>query len=179
MKRLICMVAIALAGSVGVALAQPEHYSGALGFHRVEAPLGVRWWLSGQKIALDAGVGFGSTDIGSESLSNWSIDLGVPIALKTWDKVHFIVRPGLLYQSQDQVISLTPFNTDTETRLTILGELEAEVFLVDNVSISASHGIGIQNTNPAGGGSSTTDWSTIGANFTELGFHVYLFGPSK
>jgi hypothetical protein len=183
MKRLICMVAIALAVSASGALAQgPSHYSGGLGFHRSEAPVGVRWWLTGQKIALDAGVGFGSTDIGDESLSNWAIDLGLPIALRTWDKVHFMVRPGVLYQSQEEFDPTPPVGfdtTDTGTQLTVLGELEAEVFLADNVSVSASHGIGIVNTNPAFGGPSATNWSTFGANFTEVGFHVYLFGPSR
>ena len=181
MKRLICMAVFGLIVSAGAALAQgPMHYSGGLGFHRVEAPIGIRWWLSGQKIALDAGVGFGSTDIGDESLSNWAIDLGLPIALKTWDKVHFMVRPGILYESQELVTDNgPPIVTDTETTMTVLGELEAEVFLAENVSLSASHGISIVNTNPAGGGSSTTDWNTIGNNFTQIGFHVYLFGPSK
>jgi len=177
MKRLLCMVAIGLLASAGGALAQPSHYDGGLGFHRVEAPIGIRWWLTGQKIALDAGVGFGSTDIGSETLSNWAIDLGLPIRLRSWDRVHFIVRPGILYQSQEEINPSPPFDKDSATALTILGELEAEFFVADNLSVSASHGIGIVNNNPAFGGSSTTDWQTFGANFTEVGFHVYLFGP--
>ena len=41
-------------------------------------------------------------------------------------------------------------------------------------SVSAAQGFGIVNNNPAVGGS-TTDWGTSGANFTDLGFHVYLF----
>jgi len=180
MKRLICMAVFGLIVSAGAALAQgPTHPSGALGFHRVEAPIGIRWWLNGQKIALDAGVGFGSTDLGAESVSNWAIDLGLPIALKTWDKVHFMVRPGILYESQEEFDPTPPpgFDTkDTGTTLTVLGELEAEVFLAENLSLSASHGIAIENTNPAFGGSSATNWQTIGENFTQVGFHVYLFG---
>lgn len=179
MKRLICMVAIALAASASSALAQPMHYSGGLGFHRTQAPIGLRWWLSGQKIALDAGVGFGSQDLGDETISNWAIDIGLPIALKTWDRVHFMVRPGILYQSFEDFVTAPVFDTDNETVMTILAELEAEVFLAENMSVSASHGIGIVNTNPAFGGESTTDWSTFGDNFTEVGFHVYLFGPSR
>ena len=61
MKRLICMVAIGLLASASGALAQPSHYDGGLGFHRVEAPIGIRWWLTGQNIALDAGVTFASS----------------------------------------------------------------------------------------------------------------------
>ena len=176
MKRLICMVAIALIASAGAALAQgPTHNSGGLGFHSSDAPIGIRWWLNGQKIALDAGVGFGSTDTGTETLSNWQLDFGVPICLKTWDKVHFMVRPGILYESQDVIVGP---GTDTDSDLIILGELEAEYFIADNLSISASHGIGIDNNNPPVG-SSTTNWTTFGNNFTEVGFHVYLFSPSK
>ena len=160
MKRLICMVAIALIASAGAALAQgPTHNSGGLGFHNSDAPIGIRWWLNGQKIALDAGVGFGSTDTGTETLSNWALDLGVPIALKTWDKVHFMVRPGILYESRDVIVGP---GTDTDTDLIIQGELEAEYFIADP---------------PVG--SSTTNWTTFGNNFTEVGFHVYLFSPSK
>jgi len=178
MKRLICMVAIGLLATVGAALAQgPSHYSGGLGFHNSEAPIGVRWWLNGQKLALDAGVGFGSNDTGTQTLSHWALDLGVPIALKTWDRVHFMVRPGILYLSEDVPTSAT--TSETGTSLGILGELEAEFFVADNLSISASHGIEIVNNNPPGPGGSTTDWSTIGNNFTEVGFHVYLFGPGK
>lgn len=181
MKRLICMVAISLAVSAGGALAQgPTHLDGGLGFHDSSAPIGIRWWMNGQKLALDAGVGFGSNDIGPVTLSRWALDVGVPIDLKTWDRVHFMVRPGILYESQEQVVDLgPPIVKDTETRLNVLGELEAEVFLADNISVSASEGIAITNTNPAGGGSSTTDWNTIGNNFTQVGFHVYLFGAGK
>jgi len=177
MKRLICMAVFGLIVSAGAALAQaPTHPSGALGFHRTEAPIGIRWWLSGQKIALDAGVGFGSHDEGGTSLSNWALDIGLPIAVKSWDKVHFMVRPGILYLSQEELVPPGPATTDTGTDLIVSGELEAEVFLVENVSISASHGIAIDNVNPAGGGASHTDWSTFGENFTQIGFHVYLFG---
>jgi hypothetical protein len=180
MKRLICMAVLGVILSAGAAAAQgPTHPSGALGFHNTEAPIGIRWWLSGQKIALDAGVGFGSHNESvagtNVSLSNWALDLGLPIALKTWDKVRFIVRPGILYLSQEAVVG-PGTTTDTGTDLIVSGELEAEVFLAENVSISASHGIAIDNVNPAGGGSSHTDWSTFGANFTQIGFHVYLFG---
>jgi hypothetical protein len=59
--------------------------------------------------------------------------------------------------------------------MVIQGELEAEVFLVDNVSVSASQGFQFTNFDPAVGGSET-DFGTTGANFTNLGFHVYLFG---
>ena len=175
MKRLICMVAIALIASAGAAMAQaPMHNGGGLGFHNSDAPIGVRWWLSGQKIALDAGVGVGSDDNGAETFSHWALDFGLPIDLRTWDKVHFMVRPGILYRSQE--VTVTGGGKDSDTDFIVSGELEVEYFMADNLSISASHGISIDNFNPAEPGqSSTTSWGTAGNNFTSLGFHVYLF----
>ena len=55
-------------------------------------------------------------------------------------------------------------------------EPEAEVFLADNFSVSASNGIGFTNTDPGGAGSSETSFSTFGNNFTNIGFHFYFFG---
>ena len=180
MKRWIVFLALALTLiATGVATAQPSHPDIALGFHRVEAPLGVRWWFSGQKVAIDFGLGFGSHEdpATDEDLSDFALDIGVPIRLKSWDRVHFMVRPGILYTSEEEVTNgpPPPIETDNTTSLSVLGELEVEVFLADNVSFSASHGLGITNTDFAGGGSSST-MGTFGANFTNIGFHVYLFG---
>jgi len=174
MKRWVGLVVFGLVAGAGRVSAQ-EHLGGGLGFHNVDAPLGVRWWFSGQKVALDAGLGFGSDEVADENFSHWALDLGVPVSLKSWDRVHFMVRPGILYTSQEVDIEPGPgLNKDNNTALTIQGELEVEVFLADNVSVSAAQGFGIVNNNPAVGGS-TTDWGTSGANFTDLGFHVYLF----
>jgi len=176
MKRWIGLVVLALTLFVGNAYAQ-DHMKGGLGFHNVEAPLGVRWWLGSGKFAIDAGLGFGETkDLATdENLSHWALDIGVPISLKRWDRVDFEFRPGILYTSQEEVTGVAPITTDNTTVLEVSAELEAEVFLADNVSFSASQGFGIFNTNFAGGGSAS-DWSTTGANFTNIGFHVYLFG---
>jgi hypothetical protein len=53
--------------------------------------------------------------------------------------------------------------------------LEAEVVLLEHFSVSAAPGFAIVNTDPPGG-ESTSDWGPTGANFTTIGFHVYLFG---
>jgi hypothetical protein len=177
MKRLIGVVAAIFVVCAANASAQevPHHHYGALGFHNIDAPLGVRWWLTGQKIALDAGLGFGSDEIGDESFSHWTLDVGLPVLLRSWDKVHFIVRPGIAYNSQEVDVEPGPgIEKDNDTQLVVSGELEAEVFLAEDFSVSAAHGFAIVNNNPAVG-SSTTDWGTTGSNFTHIGFHVYLF----
>jgi hypothetical protein len=179
MMRLIGAVAFALVLCAGVASAQgaPQHAKGALGFHNVEAPLGIRWWMN-DKVALDVGLGVGSEENAGldESLSHWAIDVGVPIRLQSFDKLHFILRPGLLYQSQEDVIDAgPPVEKDNDTFMTIGAEFEAEYFFTDRFSVSAAHGFAIMNRDPAVG-ESTSDWGTTGANFTNIGFHVYVFG---
>jgi hypothetical protein len=64
-KSLIAVVATAAFVLPGLAHAEtnelPVHYSGAIGFHNVDAPLGGRWWFAGQMVGLDFGLGFQST----------------------------------------------------------------------------------------------------------------------
>jgi hypothetical protein len=179
MKRLLGAVLLALVTLAGAASAQgkPAHEMSALGFHSVDAPLGVRWWLN-PKVGIDAGIGLGSVEDPAvdENLSHWALDLGVPILLRSFDRLRFMVRPGILYRSEEVVVDPgPPVNKDNDTQLAINVELEAEVFLTDHFSVSAAQGLAFVNTDPAVG-QSTTDWGTTGANFTNLGFHVYLFG---
>lgn len=193
MNRLISAVAATLVTLLGLlpamASAQSdmaaEHAAGGIGFHNTIAPLGGRWWLAGQKVALDLGFGYESSPAPNhtdEKLSAWAIDVGVPLVWKSWSRAHVIFRPGLLYTSQQFETSAGPpvaFDTGDQTSMSITGEIEAEIFLVDNVSISASEGIGFESINPVGPGDSITSFSTLGNNFTELGFHVYFLGGNK
>lgn len=181
---LIAMAAAACCALPATPLAQsnetPKHYSGSLGFHNVSAPLGGRWWFGGQKVGVDFGLGFSSTEAENydESLSGWAIEMGVPIVLKNWDKLHLLFRPGLLFESQEVQMTNppTPFATDDRTSVSVTAEIEAEIFIVDNFSVSASHGIGFFNVDPAGGGDGSTSFGTLGNNFSHIGFHVYFFG---
>jgi hypothetical protein len=178
MKRLIALAALALVLGAGTASAQggPEHYKGACGFHNIEAPAGIRWWLS-DKLALDAGLGFGSNEIANDNFSHWALDVGLPIMMRSWDKVHVLLRPGILYTSQEVDINPGPIlDKDNDTSMTVGAEIEAEVFLADNFSVSAAHGFAFVNNDPAGPGGSSTDWGTTGSNFTNIGFHIYTFG---
>lgn len=170
MKRLIGLAVLALILDAGVAAAHGGTERGALGFHNVEAPVGIRWWLN-DKVGLDGGLGIASDDQGAESVSSFTIDAGVPLMLRSWDRAHFVLRPGILYLSEEE-----PGTTNNNTTFRIGAELEAEVFLVDQISVSAAHGFAYSNFNPAGAGPSFTDWGTTGSNFTTIGFHVYLFG---
>jgi hypothetical protein len=160
-----------------------QHRAGSLGFHDIEAPVGVRWWLGAQqKFGIDLGVGFRAEDSNlydNETLTSWAIDAGVPIVMKSWRRVHVLLRPGLLYESREVELTTppAPFDKDTDTNLGVSAEIEAEAFLLDNFSVSASTGIGYSHSDPAVG-SARSGWGTIGNEFTNIGFHVYLFGKS-
>jgi len=186
-------VTIATALTFSASLAQSdesnmEHTAkGGIGFRSTDAPIGLRWWFTDQ-VGLDAAVGFTTEklnyvdingDPADESFSTFSVDVGMPWALKRWDKVHFLLRPGVFYTSQDDINLF--FNSDGEFKeklntFAVTGELELEVFLAKNASVSASHGIGFASTKlDIAGQEADTIFGTFGSNFTTLGFHVYLW----
>ncbi|HYJ33928.1 MAG TPA: hypothetical protein VE326_11985 [Candidatus Binatia bacterium] len=193
MNRSLSVLAVTLfalftiAPSFAIAQDMPpaEHKSIALGFHNDLAPIGVRWWLAGQKVGVDLGLGYDrepSFIYSNEHLSTFRFDVGIPIVLKSWSRLHFLFRPGLAYESRQvetDPLGIAPFDTDTNKDLLITGELEAEAFLLDNFSVSASHGIGYDSFDPAGGGDKENSFFTLGNNFTNVGFHVYLFGGER
>ena len=190
MKRIFIAVAVLMVALASQVFADdsdaPMHYKGGLGFHNVEAPVGVRWWLAGEKLGVDVGFGFSSkpaTDDGypNESLHDWALDLGVPMVMHSWPKFHMLFRPGLLYQSSEYTISdptppAEPFNTENATTMRISAEIEGEYFVATNFSVSASHGINFVTEDPGGTAKSQTSIGTFGNNFTQIGFHIYFFG---
>ncbi len=154
------------------------------GFHSVEAPVGFRYWISDQKFALDLGLGFNSVPAGidpNEKEKSYAFEVGVPIVCHSWDRAHALIRPGILYQSQQIGFDVDPgtsgvqYDTDNETTFDLLLEGEAEVFLVDNVSVSAAHGLRFRRFTPAFGADGESSFGTRGNNFTTIGFHIYLF----
>jgi hypothetical protein len=178
---LLCFSSIRANADDNTTMTPDEHKKGGIGFHNSSAPLGVRWWLASEKLALDLGIGFHSDKAFSsypdEKVTGWALDVGVPIVLKSWDRVHVLFRPGVLYESQQVVVTSPPtaFDTDDEKTLNVSGEIEVEAFLLKNFSVSASHGIAYQSIDPPGSGDKITSFSTIGNQFTNIGFHVYLF----
>lgn len=186
MKRTLVAVAVLMMGLSSLAVAEnmpgsPNHKHIGLGFHHDSAPIGLRWWLSGQKVGIDLGVGFSSAPAASdpdESVSGLALDLGVPFVMHSWPRAHLMFRPGLLYESQEVGFGSGPtFDTVTQTTMALLAEIEAEIFLVDAVSVSASHGLALTSFDPDTPGSdSQTSFGTFGNNFTNIGFHVYFLG---
>ena len=62
MKKLLIAAAATLLTSLAVTPAvhaappDAEHANIGLGFHNSDAPIGLRWWLTGQKIGIDLGM---------------------------------------------------------------------------------------------------------------------------
>jgi len=190
-RLILAFVAMLMLVLGGVALAtemgpgDASHHRGGFGFHNVEAPIGLRWWFSGEKVGLDLGLGFGSDPAfidPDEKENHFALEAGVPFVCHSWDRVHVLVRPGILYQSQQVGFDAdagTPgvqFDTENVTAFDLSLEGEAEVFLADNVSVSASHGIRFRSVDPGFGADSQSSFGTFGNNFTNIGFHVYIFG---
>lgn len=189
MKRLRLILAASTAIALGLsatALASNGHVHRrvGLGFYNVEAPVGVRLWFPGQKLALDLGIGFNSEPAAidaSEKETRFAFDVGLPCVWHSWERVHALVRPGILYQRQQigfDADGTTPgiqFDTESATTLDFLLGGEAEIFLADNVSVSAAHGISLRRFDPGFGADTETSFGTYGNNFTTIGFHIYMF----
>lgn len=194
MKRFILTVVCSLSLFATAAFANESvangHPHGGFGFHDIDAPVGVRWWLMGEKAALDLGVGFGSDPSGidpNEKVNHYAIDLGVPFVMHSWDGVHVLFRPGMRYTSQQVAFDAESgpgftYDTANATTLSVRAELEGEVFLRENFSVSASSGLEVAtdraaNTNPGSPDpDSRTSFGTVGRPFTQLGFRIYFLG---
>ncbi len=162
---------------MGAASAQAEGMKGGLGFHSNEAPVGIRHWVS-EKMAVDLGIGFSSQDAGTETLTGFTINAGLPISLKKWDKVNFMLRPGIQYNTEDEIYDdgVNPPSIEKFNTFGVSGEFEVEVELADNFTVSAAHGLGFSSSKlDVSGAESVTGFSTTGNNFTTVGFHVYLW----
>jgi len=189
MKRILVIAALLLTTTAGLALAEDmpgsaHHKSIGLGFHNVDAPIGVRWWMSNQKVGIDLGIGYSSRTAETdpdEKLNTFAFEAGVPLVMHSWERAHVLFRPGVFYRSTEEGAGTGPtFTKHTPTDLAIAAELEAEVFLVDNISFSASHGIAYNKHDPdIPGVDSSSEFATLGNNFTQIGFHMYFLGASR
>ena len=119
MKRWIGLVVLATRIH-GRQRLRPGSYEGAAwASHNIEAPLGVRWWLSSGKFAIDAGLGFGSTEDAAtdEGLSHWATrhrraDLPSSGGIASTS----CSGPGFS-TSQEEITGVAPITTDDTTVL--------------------------------------------------------------
>jgi hypothetical protein len=197
MNRLARPLFLALAGiAVTSALAAAEpvtNKSIALGFHSRTEPLGGRWWFSPQ-LGVDLGFGFGlekaETTIDTngdlvddtrieDTLGHWAVEAGMPWTAWRWEGVRVMLRPGLSYQSEDDFGSF--LQDGSRVKLNTFGasgEIEVEVPVATNVTLSAAQGLQYTTSKlDAPGATSTWTLDATGQDFTTIGFHVYLWSP--
>ena len=147
-----------------------------LGFNSSDTPLGVRYWFS-PKVGLDVGLGFFVDDDGDESSTDFAVSAGLPINLiQAGDRVNLNFLPWVQYSSID--LGEDPSGESlTGTVFDIIAGLEFEVFVTNDLSVSALQGVGFSM---AGGDfESETDIATLGNNLTEFGVHYYLPGGGE
>ena len=188
LKRMLAFASLVL---LLAAPANAQGPKGGIGFHAGGSPfnglfgvdvepsptIGLRHWLNSQ-VAVDFGLGYSQLKIepSPQTLTGFSFALGVPISLKkVSDKVNFILRPGFQWSSLEDDDSTFP-PAVTVTTIAIMGELEVEWMVAENLSISAAHGIAYRKLEDDFTPKTTyTSFGTTGSNFTNLGFHVYLW----
>jgi hypothetical protein len=168
-----------------------KHSMGGIGFRAPITPLsfalvepqaaptiGFRHWFNGA-VGIDAAVGYYQAEIKPlpEKFTGYTADFGLPITLKRpSEKVNLILRPGFQFGQLEDVDETPPAISIDWDMLGATLELEVEWMVADKLSISASHGAGYFRLRDNGNPKTTRTYAgTLGSNFTELGFHVYLW----
>jgi len=169
----------------------PKDGMGGIGFRAPITPLsfalvepqaaptiGIRQWFN-KRIGFDVAVGYYQAEIKPlpEKFTGYTVDACFPISIKRpSQRVNLILRPGFQWGQLEDVDETPPPITIEWDLLGTTLDLEVEWMVADNLSLSASHGVGYfrlrDNGSPK---TSRTYVGTTGSNFTELGFHVYLW----
>jgi hypothetical protein len=140
--------------------------------------IGIRYWFN-HAIGFDAAAGYYQAEIKPlpEKFTGYTVDLGLPITIKRpSEHVNFIFRPGFQWGQLEDVDETPPPITIDWDLLGASAELEVEWMVTDKLSISASHGAGYFRLRDNGDPKTTRTFAgTLGSNFTQLGFHVYLW----
>jgi len=191
LKRTMLATALMLAATMAHAGDSPKTAMGGIGFRAPITPLsfalvepqapptvGIRQWFN-KTIGFDLALGYYQAEIKPlpEKFTGYTVDAGFPITLKRpSEKVNLILRPGFQWGQLEDVDETPPPITIDWDLLGATLDLEVEWMVADKLSISASHGAGYfrlrDNGDPK---TSRTYAGTLGSNFTQLGFHVYLW----
>ncbi len=192
MKRtFLAAAAMLVVAAAAHADSAPKKGMGGIGFRAPVTPLsfalvepqaaptiGIRHWFN-SVLGVDLAVGAYRAEIKPlpEKFTGYTVDAGFPLAVKRpSEKVTLILRPGFQWGQIEDVDEMPPAITIDWDMMGTTLELEAEWMVADKLSISASYGAGYfllrDNGDPE---TSRTFVGTLGTNFTELGFHVYLW----
>lgn len=200
-RRMLALLTVALIATFSPARAAEPPAAGpmgGLGFHVGGSPfsallsnlvaevpqsspfVGGRHWFNGSA-GFDLGAGYNyfqrKEGASKKTYTGFALDAGVPLSLKRWNNVNFILRPGAQFGSlEEKDESAPPAVTTTWTMAGASLDLEVEWMVAEKVSVSAAHGIGWhQMKDDFTPESKYTAFGTSGSDFTQLGFHVYLW----
>ena len=188
---LLAMAGLPAAAGLAHAADSTKQYMGGIGFRAPITPLsfalvepqaaptiGIRHWFNGM-VGFDLAAGYYQAEIKPlpEKFTGFTVEAGVPITLKRpSEKVNLILRPGFQYGQLEDVDETPPPITINWDMMGATLELEVEWMVADKLSLSASHGVGYFRLRDNGNPKTTRTFAgTLGSNFTELGFHVYLW----
>jgi hypothetical protein len=147
----------------------------SLGYFDSDAPVGIRYWAT-EKIGFDLGVGFESIDLGDENGTSFWLEVGVPYVVYPTDRANFFIRPGVVFASLDNRVYGSGDLDEKWSVFTLLLTPGAEVFFGEHFSLQAAHGFALRITSPPDeiSDESSTDFSSIAASVTTIGFHFYF-----
>jgi len=150
----------------------------ALAVPQAAPTIGIRHWFN-EYVGADIGAGYYTREIKPlpEKFTGYTIDVGLPISIKrVSEKVNFMFRPGFVWSSLEDRDETPPPLKIVWTTIGVTGELEVEWMVADKLSISASQGFGYFQMHDDGNPKTTQTYTgNLGSNFTQLGFHVYLW----
>jgi hypothetical protein len=190
LKRILAIAAFATILIPATSHAVDHKGQWAAGYYDFDAPFGLRYQF-GEKTAFDFGFGvdsFSGSDAdepGAKSFVTVNVEAGVPITMVKTDRADFFIRPGLLYTSIPWQLDndINPVSDERSSDVQFKLHLGAEWHVTDNFSLSAGHGINIDNNHGVIVGSvnnvkpkSTTSFSTEPFAITQIGFHWYFGG---
>jgi hypothetical protein len=193
-RRFVAPVVAALLLVSAPALAERTHTIG-LGYRQTNTPIGARWWIT-PRVGADIGFGLDASKESAEvdtnddgipdvritdTLAEWTLNMGAPWAAWSNDYVRVLLRPGFEYHTEDDFDSFLA--TGGRVKLNsyaVTGEVEVELNVWKDLTISASHGVEFRsNKLDVPGAESFWTAGTTGTDFFRLGFFVYLWGAAK
>ncbi|MAF26469.1 MAG: hypothetical protein QF819_06310 [Gemmatimonadota bacterium] len=136
-----------------------------LGYMTDTAPIGLFYDMS-ETMTLNANVGYNSwdTETVGELETETAIDARLLFELVSGDRSGLHVAPGFTWTNGSYVET-----DDGQTNFDIQLWLMANWDATDNVTLWFGHGLNIMNDSPVVG-ESTTNYGTVGANSSNLGF---------
>jgi hypothetical protein len=174
MKKIFFFVVV-LCMAAGTAAAGDMTGRIGLGFTSLDAPVGLRYWFT-PRMGVDLGFGYHSFGDfgGGDRLNNYTVAAALPINIhRVGDRVSFNFLPGVAYSKLEDVSS----SYYPGKFIDISARLEFEVFVTQDLSVSAAHGVMVSIINPDDSTlDNVTDFNTTGSNLTEFGVHYYLPG---